>query len=164
MCLRLARCQRRVIFFFFSESKFSFHPSTLLDGITVLSCFQSNVKSRRVTNKKRLTLWTASYPVLSCFVAGCWGSCYTLQSFRSWKARSYFTAHRNSRAFVLQSSSEKPFQSVPLPGSSQNSLSLCHESMRSFLTTGNVRTVNCTKNQCNLLMYSRENKQGFSRI
>ena len=86
--------------FFFSESKFSFHTSTLLDGIVVLRYFQSNVKTRSVTNKKRLKLQTASCPMFSCFVADCWGSCYTVRSSRNWKARSYFIAHSNSRGFV----------------------------------------------------------------
>lgn len=136
MCLRLACCQIRVIYFFnlffFNESKFPFHTSTLLDGIFVLRYFQRNVKTHWVTNKKRLKLQTASCPTVSFSVVDCWGSCYAVQSFRNWKARSYFIAHKNSRGFVLWSSSKKPFQLALLPGSSQYSLSLCHESIRFF--------------------------------
>lgn len=56
-------------FFILNESKFSFHTSILLGGIMVLRYFQSNVKARWGTNKKRSKLQTASCPVFSFFVA-----------------------------------------------------------------------------------------------
>lgn len=54
--------------FFCNESEFFFLTPTLLDGIKVLTCFQRDVKTRWVTNKKRLKLQTAA---VLCFQSGC---------------------------------------------------------------------------------------------